>query len=407
MKTHNQGQFQTGRVSSLPVKEEPFIRPGPFYSLSASPPLSPQPTQRMPPTPEKPRIKKQSKAKKGQGKIVAAVVAAVMVLVLVLVVGFVLSMKSAPDVTLYKVGSGNVQNTIGGGGIIFPRQQLDISYPVAERVISVLVKAGDRITTNQSLIQLDPSQLNAAVTQASNDLAAAQAYLDSVTASRNSLMIAQAQQQYNVAKNKYEALVAESASPTLHHGRLISPMDGVVTAVNVNAGEVFSANTPLLTIMDESSVIVHVKIPLSALSLVRVGQSADLIPSALPQLDITGTVVSIVPKADPQTDTFEVWVEVPNKDMLLLPGMSAFVRIQAANKQAFVLPRLTVLNADHEPTVFVVHGSQAYLQRVHVIGRAVEMLYVDKGVAEGDRVVLVGNDRLHNGDNVHIVRVEA
>ena len=184
-------------------------------------------------------------------------------------------------------------------------------------------------------------------------------------------------------------------------------MDGVVTAVNVNAGEVFSANTPLLTIMDESSVIVHVKIPLSALSLVRVGQSADLIPSALPQLDITGTVVSIVPKADPQTDTFEVWVEVPNKDMLLLPGMSAFVRIQAANKQAFVLPRLTVLNADHEPTVFVVHGSQAYLQRVHVIGRAVEMLYVDKGVAEGDRVVLVGNDRLHNGDNVHIVRVEA
>lgn len=344
--------------------------------------------------------------KKGPGKVVMVVVAVTMLLLLVLVVGFILAAKSAPDVTLYKVGTSDVNNAIGGGGIIFPRQQLDISYPVAERVISVLVKAGDSIKTNQSLIRLDPSQLNAEVTQASNDLAAAQAYLDTVSAGHNPLTIAQAQQQYNVAKNKYEALVAEVSSPTLHNGTLISPMNGVITAIAVNPGEVFSANTPLLTIMDESSVVVHVKIPLTDLGLVRVGQKAEVIPSALPKLDLIGMVASIVPKADPQTDTFETWVEVPNKDMVLLPGMSAFVRVQGENKQAFALPRLTVMNADHWPTVFVVHGTQAYLQRVRVIGRSAEVMYVDNGLSSGDRVVLVGNDRLHNGDNVHIVHVE-
>lgn len=343
--------------------------------------------------------------KERAGKIVVVAVAVTMLL-LVLVIGFLLSSKSVPDVTLYKVSTGNVNDAIGGGGILFPRQQLDISYPVAERVISVLVKAGDMIKTNQSLIQLDPSQLNAEVTQASNDLAAAQSYLDTVTASKNPLTIAQAQQQYNVAKNKYEALVAEASSPTLHNGMLISPMNGVVTAIAVNPGEVFSANTPLLTIMDESSIIVHVKIPLADLGKVHVGQKAEVIPSALPGIDLTGTVVSIVPKADPQTDTFETWVEVSNQDMQLLPGMSAFVRIQGENKQAFAVPRLTIMNADHGATVFVIRGTQAYLQRVRVIGRSAEMLYVDGDLSNGDRVVLIGNDRLHNGDKVHIVRVE-
>ncbi len=393
MNIHNQGKAQTPLPAqmSLPVATTTLTKPMP----------SPLPSLvGMLPT------KRKSEKKKGRRKVVVVAVAVTVVVLLLLLVGFVLSRKSAPDVTLYKVSTNTVNNAIGGGGIIFPRQRLDISYPIAERVISVLVKAGDHITTNQPLIQLDPTQLNIEVTQAANDLAAAQSYLNTVTVSGNPLTIAQAQQQYNVAKNKYEALVAQASSPTLHHGTLISPMNGVVTAIYVNSGEVFSSNTSLITIMDESTVVVHVKIPLSDLGLVRVGQVAELIPSALPMLNFKGVVVSIVPQADPQTDTYEVWVEVPNKDMQLLPGMSAFVRIQGDNKQAVAVPRLTVLNADHEPMVFVIRGDQAYLQPVHVIGRSIEVLYVDKGLESGDRVVLVGNDRLHNGDNVHVVRVE-
>lgn len=393
MNLYNQGKAQT------PIAAQ--ISPSLATTTLTKPMPSPLPSL----VGQLPSKQKGEQQKKGRSKIVVAVVTVVLLLLL-LVVGFVLTRKSAPDVTLYKVSTNTVNNAIGGGGIIFPRQRLDISYPITERVISVLVKAGDRITTNQPLIQLDPTQLNIEVTQASNDLAAAQSYLNTVSVSGNALAIAQAQQQYNIAKNKYEALVAQTSSPTLHHGTLISPMNGVVTAIYVNSGEVFSANTSLITIMDESTVVVHVKIPLSDLGLVRVGQVAELIPSALPTLNFKGVVVSIVPQADPQTDTYEVWVEIPNKDMQLLPGMSAFVRIQADNKQAVAVPRLTVLNADHAPMVFVIRGTQAYLQPVHVIGRSVEVLYVDKGLKSGDRVVLVGNDRLHNGDSVHVVHVE-
>lgn len=316
-----------------------------------------------------------------------------------------LAAENMPAVTLYKVGEQNVTQDIGGGGIIYPRQQLDISYPVAERIVKVFVKPGDQVAVNQSLIQLDPSQLNAQIKQAADDMAAAQAYLNAVSASGNAVTIAQAQQAYNLAKNKYNALVAQAASPLLHNGNLVAPMSGVVTNVNVNPGEVFAADTPLLTIMDESIVVVHVKVPLANLGQVHLGQTAIVTPSALPYQNFHGTVSAIIPQADPQTDTFEVWVAVVNSDMSLLPGMSAFVRIQTASK-GVVVPRLAVLNPSTEAAVFVVRGQQAYLEHVHVAGRSADKLIVDEGLSPGDKVVLVGVDRLKNGQAVRVTRIE-
>lgn len=329
----------------------------------------------------------------------------------VLIGGVVFAMwwftKSSPNVVLYQVGSAgqNVTQDSGGGGIVFPRQQLDISYPTSELVKSVLVKAGDHVTPNQPLIQLDASLLNIQIQQAASDMAAAQATLNSASISGNALQIAQAQQTYQLAKDRYDALVAQAASPTLHNGNLISPMAGVVTAVNVNPGAVIAANTPLITIMDESIVIVHAKIPLSNLGAVRLGQQVTVTPSALPDLSMQGVVSSIIPQADPQTDTFEVWVNVINTKQLLLPGMSAFVHIQSAGK-AVVLPRLAVLNPDSQAVVYVVENAYTHLRHVQVVGRTASTIFIGQGLKAGEKVVLVGIEQLQDNQYVHVSKTE-
>lgn len=224
--------------------------------------------------------------------------------------------------------SQDIRGDVGGSGILFPKQELIISYPSSERVMAVLVKPGDTVLPNQPLVQLDPAQLNAQTTQAYNDLVAAQNYLHFVTARANALTIALAQQKYDYAKNKYQALITQSSSVTLHKGELVSPMRGVVTAVAANPGEVFNPNDALITIMDETKVIVHSKIPLVALHKVKIGQSVLVTPSANISKHFVGVVTAIIPHADAQTDTFEIWVEIVNTDSLLLPGMSAYVHIQ-------------------------------------------------------------------------------
>ncbi len=310
-------------------------------------------------------------------------------------------------VTAYQVDKKqNVSQYIGGGGLVYAHQQLDMSFPAAERVLDVMVQAGDHVKQNQPLLKLDPTQLNAQVTQASNNVAAAQSYLYSVSNSSpyNPITVAQAQQALDIAKNHYNALVAQASSPTLNSGNLISPVNGVVTMVNINPGEVFDANSILLTIMDLSTVTVHAKIPLANLQQIKTGSPVQVTPSALPNISLQGKVVSIIPQADPQTDTFEVWVSVPNAQQLLLPGMSAFVRIQG-QQIAFVVPRMAVLNPDRESSVFIVRNSHAYMQPVHVAGNAPNVFFIDNGLSASDTIILLPLNKLHDGQVVDLTSV--
>lgn len=327
-------------------------------------------------------------------------------LVIVVVVGIWFGTRSfATDVTLYQVGIQDVTQQVGGGGIIAPRQLFELSYPASERVTDIYVKAGDSVVPGQRLLRLDPTQLNAQVKQAADDMVASQAFLDSVSTSGSPTSIAQAQRQYDLARNRYNALLAQVSFPLQHGGDLISPLRGAVTNVFVNSGEVFEADKKLVTIMDEAVVVVRAKVPLINISQIEIGQRAIVSPSALPHLTFEGIVSSKIPQADPQTETFEVWVSVDNAKRELVPGMSAFVSIQTSNK-AFVLPRLSVLNPDHGSTVFVVQNDCAYIRRIRVVGRSGDTLLVSEGLSAGDKVVLVGTDKLRDGQKIHIRTVE-
>jgi RND family efflux transporter MFP subunit len=326
-------------------------------------------------------------------------VAVCIILVLGVAVYAVRTLSAVQDVTLYQVGVQNVNQYVGGGGIVFPNQQFNLSYQFVERAQQVLVKNGDAVAAGQPLIQLDPTQLNVQVQQAAANVAAEEQNFANVSASGNAVSIANAQTALAQAKNNYNALLAQISSPELKNGALIAPFAGIVTGLTLNSHEVISPNMTLLTLMDVSSVIVHVKVPLANISQVHLNQAAVVTPSVLPNLSLNGKVISIVPQADPQTDTFEVWVQVNNPDKILLPGMSAFARIQSS-AHAYVVPRLALLDPYHESAVFVARNQHAYLQPVRVVGRSVDGYYVDQGLSNGDKVVITGIDALKDGDQI-------
>ncbi|GER86015.1 hypothetical protein KDW_01770 [Dictyobacter vulcani] len=317
------------------------------------------------------------------------------------------SFLATQQVTVFSVGrQQQVVENVGGGGLVDAKQSFNVQFPLAERVLNVMVKPGDHIKHNQALLKLDPSQLNAQIQQAANDVTAAQVYLNSVSATAiNPVTIAQAQQAYQVANNHYHALLAQTNNPTLHSGNLISPVDGTVITVAISPGEVFAANTILMTLMDQSSVIIHTQIPLANLQQVQMGAVAHITPSALPDVTLDGKVTGIIPQANAQTDTFQVDVTVVNNRQLLLPGMSTYVRVEG-QQTAFVVPRIAVLNPDHESSVFLVHNGRAYLKQVHVAGSAANVFYIDSGLSANDQIVVLPLNRLHHGQAITINSVE-
>jgi RND family efflux transporter MFP subunit len=311
------------------------------------------------------------------------------------------------DVTAFQVGARKmVPLYIGGGGIIYPRQQIPVSYAAAGHITTVIVKVGDQVKAGQPLITLDQSQVNAQISLAANDVAAAQAYLNSVSNAipYNPVTVANAQQRLQMAQNRYNALTSQSSN-TLQDGNLVAPAAGIVSAINVTPGQNFAAQTVLLTLIDPSTVTVHTQIPLENFTQVRNGMSATVNPSALPDKSLTGTVTSILPQANPQTDTFEAYIEIANAQQELLPGMSAFVRIQSQTN-AFVVPRLSVLNPDRESAVFKIRNNHAYITQVHVIGRSDNTIYIDQGLSPNDLIVLLPLNRMREGQHVNIIHQE-
>ncbi|MGZ3610669.1 MAG: efflux RND transporter periplasmic adaptor subunit [Ktedonobacteraceae bacterium] len=349
----------------------------------------------------------QTEAKKNKPLIIISTIT--LIVILLGGVGFYYWQKThkANDVTLYQVNNQNATQNVGGSGIAFANQQLNPSYPLVERILQVYVIAGAHVNKGQPLLQIDASQSNAQLAESLNEANNALSFLYAVENKPNPdpVNIASARQSYNVAEGKYQLLKTQLSTFTTNNGNLIAPVNGIVTTVAATPGTFFPGGTSLLTILDESTIIVHAELPLAYLHQVSIGQSATVTPSALPNLQLTGKVTTIIPQANAQTDTFEIWVSVPNANGIFLPGMTAFVGIQKP-VHAYIVPRLAVLNPDRESVVFVIHNDLAYLQHVHVVGRSYNAYYIDSGLSAGDKIVLTGLDQVQNGQPIHISKVE-
>lgn len=307
------------------------------------------------------------------------------------------------SVVAYRVGGlQSVQRDAGGGGVIYPRQQLDISYPLSEHVLDVMVRPGDQVKPKQALIKLDVAQINAQIQESAKDVQAARNYLYSIGNVASPVIVAQAQQQYQVAQNRYSSIMSQNAN--FRNGTLVSPMKGVVTAVNINAGEMSAPNSVLLTIVDQTTVVVRAQVPLDYMGVVHSGSAAYVIPSAMPGASFEGVVSAIIPQADPQTDTFEVRISVSNVRQAIVSGMGAFVRIQFQSS-ALIIPSGAVYDATSGSTVYVLRDGRISARTVHVVGRSTDSVFVDSGLVPGERIALSARNDLHDDQEASITRI--
>ena len=157
--------------------------------------------------------------------------------------------------------------------------------------------------------------------------------------------IAQAQgavQQYQATVKQAEAAVNE-ANTYLRHAVITAPCDGVVTAVNVEKGELISTGMSLASLRAEADAWVEVNVLETSLSLVRQGQQVTLSFPAYAEQSFHGTVVNVsknpdfaVKKATNENGSFDVLsyaVKIRLDDMTepLYAGMTAVVDFSQAD----------------------------------------------------------------------------
>lgn len=226
----------------------------------------------------------------------------------------------------------------------------------------------------------------------------------------NALQNVGRQQQIKAAQAQVEAAHAryQGAEAQLSYTEIRSPISGVIADRPLYAGEMASAGSPLLTIMDISKVVARANVPENQASNLKMGDSATL--SSPNGTDATGKVIVVSPAADPNSTTVQVWVEVPNPGDKLKPGTSVRTSIVAGTlNNALVIPTSALLSSDEGgESVFVVGpDSIAHEHKVGVGIRQGDQVQILNGLSTGDRVVTAGGLGLEDGTKVQIQKTEA
>lgn len=202
-------------------------------------------------------------------------------------------------------------------------------------------------------------------------------------------------------KNAQESL--KLLQTQLDEARVEAPIEGIVAARHVEAGESPSQGQPLFTLVS-AEVEAILAVEEGSLARIRVGQPAAIRVVVYPGRDFPAEVTYIAPVADPQTHTFTVKVAPADPERLLKGGMFANVSLMVAEHNGVLLvPVAAVRQVAGRDSVFVVKDGRAELRPV-TLGLAQEdRVEILSGLAAGEQVVIIGQSELEDGTPVRVV----
>lgn len=257
------------------------------------------------------------------------------------------------EVQVEEVKRGDITQIVSGSGKIRPEVEVKISANVSAEIIGLYVKEGDRVKKGDLLVELDRKRYEAAIDRASSNLKSTQASLKKAKSDYQRSIDLFNQKLISLAeKESAEAnlLLAESnveqakanvdqAKDDLSKTRIYSPIDGTVSKLNKELGEItlgsqFQADV-IMIVADLSKMEVVSEIDENDVVLVSIGDTASIEVDAIPDTTFRGVVSEIAHTAttrglgtQEEVTNFEVKVAVLDQVKKLRPGMSSTVDIQ-------------------------------------------------------------------------------
>ena len=307
-------------------------------------------------------------------------------------------------------------------GEVRPRIESRLGFRVGGKIVQRKVELGTVVKRGQLLMQLDPQDFLLAQTQAKAALTAAESNRDLAQADlkryqelRAKNFVAAAildskEVAYKAAQASFEQAVAgfKNQSNQAGYATLIADVDGVVTGIDAEVGQVVAAGTPVVRVAQTGEMDVVVGIPenkintIRQMSDIRVGLWAD------PTLVLPGKLRELSPVADAVTRTYLAKVSLPAdaKDVRL--GMTANVSFVAPNPApVFKLPTTALFQDKGQTAVWIVSGGAVKLVSVKLAGASGEDVLIAGGISSGQQVVTAGVNLLKQGQKVSILGAES
>lgn len=297
-------------------------------------------------------------------------------------------------------------------GSLRPEAEVDLGFKLPGRVLEVAVQRGDVVKAGQLLARIDASDLEAQAAQADAGIKAASLQKalaeDAAKRSKDLAEVGVASDQQVVMTggqaNLGAAQVAQATAARKYidvvkrETRLYAPIDGVVVRAPTAAGFFAGPGTPLFRIERLSTL--RFQGHLSDKDAARVSKGQAIAVQSDAGFGAEGKLELVIPSVDPMTRRVPVEGLIPNADGKLFAGSMVEATLEVPAPQTWMVSSAALLTGS-EPAVLVV-GADNKLERraVEVLRSAGGKLYVTKGLAASDRVVVGGGTNWRAGDSL-------
>lgn len=275
-----------------------------------------------------------------------------------------------------------------------------------------------KLTLDQAQRSLDRAKAQAekgAISQESLDLIVYKRDQELSQQERLVIQTEKAQVSVELTRKSIEkaALAVARAERKLTWATLRAPISGVVATRQATVGQqtLFTslARGALFEIFDPASLVVNAQITQRDLPFVKIGLPVEIRADACPGVTFSGSIVIVSPVIDKAAGTVPIRIAIKDHQTLK-PGLFAAGRIVLeAHPDTLVVPKKAVLYERERPYLMKVGGDGDKNRVTRVFFREglsgkeeVEVLTDAGALTDTDRIVIVGHDRLRDGDDVRI-----
>lgn len=282
----------------------------------------------------------------------------------------------------------------------YAKAQLDVAQAQAQlKLQGEIVGARQKLLQEGAIAGRDYDTAVAALAQAQAAYDTALNHLHSLKSVSSEATKRQAQGQLSSAKGKYEAAAAQ-----VSYSQITTPISGVVTDRPLFPGETANTGTPLITVMDTSSLLAKVHLSQIVAQRLSLGDGASV---TIPGVDepVTGKVTLISPALDPGSTTVEVWLKVDNTGGKYKAGTPVHTSIIGRTvSNAVKVPLDAVLTAeDGSKSVMVVsNDGTAHKVAVQLGINDGEDVQITQGLNGSETVITKGAYGLDDGAKVKV-----
>jgi RND family efflux transporter MFP subunit len=310
----------------------------------------------------------------------------------------------------------NRQASVTLTGEVQARFRADLSFRVSGRVLARYIDVGDHVQAGEVLALLDPAEQQADVDAATAAVMAAESQLRvaNATFERQKALIAsgfttrtvydQAQEGLRTAEGVLEAAKAQlgTSKDALTYTALRAEAAGVITARNLEAGQVVQAAQPVFSLAQdgERDAVFDVYESIFFGDLDGSGVSLALVSDA--GVTASGYVREVSPAIDAKSSTIRVKVAIRDPLATMTLGSAVAGTVKAKAQQQIALPWSALMAAGSKPAVWTVDPATktVALTPVTIGGYEAREVLIKAGLKPGERVVIDGGKLLSVGQAV-------